>query len=120
MENSVICQKYTPIAIRKLLVSKYLENPTRTYSQLSKAVNVPKPTVGRIIKQFRDTGNYEVRKKSGRPKKTTISDRRYLVRLSKSNLDLVLVNFEVNGVRANGFRIQPLAEFFTKQACGVA
>jgi transposase len=51
------------------------------YDEIAVKVGVHEATVGRIIRQFKKTGNYTKKKQTGRPRKLSKMDSRQLVRL---------------------------------------
>lgn len=44
---------------RKIIVNKYVENPTWSYGKIAKALNLSKSTVGIVIKRFKERLNIE-------------------------------------------------------------
>jgi len=70
-----------PDAIRHLIVDKV--NQGESQRKVSLQLNVCLSTVNEIVKRYRSTGSTDNRCRSGRPKKTTERERRFLCQLSK-------------------------------------
>lgn len=53
---------------RKLILDKYLENPTVSYRQIAKTLNLNHRTVGRVVNHFLETKATARKAGSGRKK----------------------------------------------------
>ena len=56
------------LEVRKKIVHKYFENPSWSQKQISKSPNVPKSTVGDVLKRYKETLSVERAKQSGTKK----------------------------------------------------
>lgn len=69
--------------LREKVIHQYLRG--QSMKQISETMNMPKSSVGYIVKTFRDTGSTKNRGKSnGRPRIVSERDRRALVKICKS------------------------------------
>ena len=53
--------------------------------EIAKKTGISKSSVGYTLKKFKSTGSYSSQKRSGRPRKTTVGEDRFLQTLSKRN-----------------------------------
>ena len=71
------------LGIKKLFVD--LSENGYKLSEISKLLSVPYMTISNIVKKYRNTGSFENKKRSGRPKLESERDYRKLERLVKAN-----------------------------------
>lgn len=75
--------KTKQIPIEKRAQIEVLRNLGKTHREIARIVGVSKTGVVTTLKRFAETESFVDKKRSGRPKKTTASDERLLLRLSQ-------------------------------------
>ncbi|KOC63379.1 hypothetical protein WH47_04097 [Habropoda laboriosa] len=71
------------IAIRSAICTLHSEGKSERI--IAAQLRLPKTTVHDTITRFQNTGSYESKKRSGRPKVTTKAEDKYIVLLNKRN-----------------------------------
>jgi transposase len=74
----------TDVKIREIIIKKYCQG--QTVRIMANDLDVPKSTVGDIIKKYAETGELKVKGKSpGRPRIVTQRSQRNLIKICKKN-----------------------------------
>lgn len=74
---------------------------------VAKELNLSKSKVNRIYQRYRQTGSYDQRPGSARPKKTTAQEDRFAVMTSLRNRDMSGVEVQQQLVMATGVDVSP-------------
>lgn len=76
-------RKEVSVEIRKMVI-KYRKEK-KSYGEIAKMVNLSRATVQTIIKNYNETGSFSSKKRTGRPKKLSARDVRFILKEVSQN-----------------------------------